>query len=142
MKKQKLLKVLMTGCLGVSLLAGCASTGSQKVEQSQTGGTQTSESTGNVETTQKEELVFVNYRDIRDLNPHLYAGEMYAQEMLFESLVNITEAGYEGCLAERWDISEEGIVYTFKIRPGVTFTDGERFEALAILHNFNSIFEE
>lgn len=26
----------------------------------------------------KEELIFVNYRDIRDLNPHLYAGEMYA----------------------------------------------------------------
>ena len=34
----------------------------------------------------KDELVFVNYRDIRDLNPHLYAGEMYAQEMLYENL--------------------------------------------------------
>lgn len=41
----------------------------------------------------KEELVFVNYRDIRDLNPHLYAGEMYAQEMLYETLVNITADG-------------------------------------------------
>ena len=34
-----------------------------------------------------ETLNFVNYRDVRDLNPHLYAGEMYAQEML--SLIHI-----------------------------------------------------
>ena len=31
----------------------------------------------------KEELVFVNYRDIRDLNPHLYAGEMYANTNVY-----------------------------------------------------------
>ena len=49
-------------------------------------------------------LNFVNYRDVRDLNPHLYAGEMYAQEMLFESLVDITPTGYKPCLAESWDI--------------------------------------
>ena len=46
-------------------------------------------------------LNFVNYRDVRDLNPHLYAGEMYAQEMLFETLVNITEDGYEGSIVWR-----------------------------------------
>ena len=34
----------------------------------------------------KDTLVFVNYRDLRDLNPHLYAGEMFAQEMVFEGL--------------------------------------------------------
>ena len=59
----------------------------------------------------KEDLIFVNYRDIRDLNPHLYAGEMYAQEMLYEGLVNITADGFEGCLAESWDVSEDGKVY-------------------------------
>ena len=45
---------------------------------------------------EKKNFVFVNYRDIRDLNPHLYAGEMYAQEMLYETLVNITADGYGG----------------------------------------------
>ena len=57
-------------------------------------------------------LNFVNYRDVRDLNPHLYAGEMYAQEMLFETLVDITADGYKPCLAESWDISADGKVYT------------------------------
>ena len=59
----------------------------------------------------RDELIFVNYRDIRDLNPHLYAGEMYAQSILYDTLVSITADGYEGCLAESWDISEDGRVH-------------------------------
>lgn len=88
-----------------------------------------------------EELVFVNYRDIRDLNPHLYAGEMYAQEMLFESLLNLTEDGYEGCIAESWDISEDGKTYTFHIREGIYFSDGEVCDANAVKANFDAIIE-
>lgn len=89
----------------------------------------------------REELVFVNFRDIRDLNPHLYAGEMYAQEMLFETLVNIGPDGYTPSLAESWEISEDGRIYTFKIREGVNFTDGTPCDAKAIEANFNAILE-
>ncbi len=89
----------------------------------------------------KDELVFVNYRDIRDLNPHLYAGEMYAQEMLYETLVKITDKGYEPCLAESWDISPDGKTYTFHIREGVKFSDGEVCDAFAIKKNFDAIME-
>ena len=32
-----------------------------------------------------EKIVYANYRDIRDLNPHLYNGEMFAQNLLYES---------------------------------------------------------
>lgn len=88
-----------------------------------------------------EELIFVNYRDIRDLNPHLYAGEMYAQEMLYETLVNIGKNGYEPCLAESWKITGGGKVYTFNIRKGVYFSDGEICDANAIKSNFDAILE-
>ena len=77
--------------------------------------------------------MFVNYRDIRDLNPHLYAGEMYAQSILYDTLVSITEDGYEGCLAESWTISEDGRIYTFNIRDNVYFSDGTLCDANAIL---------
>ena len=56
---------------------------------------------------------------------------MYAQEMLYETLVNITEKGYEPCLAESWTISEDGKIYTFNIRKGVTFSDGTVCDAKA-----------
>lgn len=41
---------------------------------------------------------------------------------LFESLVNIDAEGeVEPCLAESWTISDDGLVYTFKLREGVKF---------------------
>ena len=89
----------------------------------------------------RDELIFVNYRDIRDLNPHLYAGEMYAQSILYDTLVSNTSEGYVGCLAEDWTISEDGRTYTFNIRDGVTFSDGTPCDANAILANFNAILE-
>ena len=87
------------------------------------------------------ELVFVNYRDIRDLNPHLYAGEMYAQTIIYDRLIDITADGYAPALAESWDISEDGKTYTFRIRKGVRFSDGEICDANAVKANFEAILE-
>ena len=133
MKKSKRL-VVAAGILSMAVLAGCGGNASNSTERAK------SEQSASTESA-KDELVFVNYRDIRDLNPHLYAGEMYAQEMLYETLVNITENGYEGCLAESWDISEDGKTYTFHIRDGVKFSDGEVCDANAIKANFDAIIE-
>ena len=131
--KKRLLALAMTGALAIGIMTGCG----QNRDTSSSAATKTAASSE----TQDKELVFVNYRDIRDLNPHLYAGEMYAQSMLYDTLVSITEDGYEGCLAESWTISEDGKVYTFKIREGVTFSDGTVCDANAILANFNAIIE-
>lgn len=147
--KKKILNLCMAGVLAAAL-AGCASGSASEspagTDGSSADGMATEQATDQAEgesggSETREELVFVNYRDIRDLNPHLYAGEMYAQEMLYETLVDITENGYEGCLAESWEVSEDGKVYTFKIRPGVTFSDGEVCDANAIKANFDAIIE-
>lgn len=88
-----------------------------------------------------DQLTFVNFRDIRDLNPHLYAGEMYAQELLYDTLVQITDTGYGPSLAEKWDISEDGLTYTFHIRKDMKFSDGEVLDANAIKANFDAIMD-
>ena len=72
----------------------------------------------------KDEIVFANFRDIRDLNPHNYAGEMYAQNMIYEGLVKIDNQGkIIPSLAESWEISPDGKEYTFHLRKGVVFSD-------------------
>jgi len=160
MMKKRIWSLCLAGVLAASVV-GCSASGSgtagksagdDKAESSVTApagndkegsGTRADEEgsgAGN-EMGARDELVFVNYRDIRDLNPHLYAGEMYAQEMLYETLVNITEDGYEPCLAESWEISGDGRIYTFKIRQGVTFSDGQVCDANAIKANFDAIIE-
>ena len=133
--KKRFPALVLGGILALGLLSGCG----QK-EAASSVSTAASEPAAAVNGSDQE-LVFVNYRDIRDLNPHLYAGEMYAQSILYDTLVSITEDGYEGCLAESWIISEDGKIYTFKIRNGVTFSDGTVCDANAILANFNAIIE-
>lgn len=90
----------------------------------------------------RTELRFASMKDIRDINPHLYGGEMAAQSMVFEALVeNAPNGQILPKLAESWEISEDGRVYTFHLRRGVRFTDGEPFNAAAVKLNFEAILE-
>lgn len=141
--KKHMLSLCLAGLVAVAA-AGCSSSGSESTVSGQTAGTENSDGSGadSSDASQgTDELVFVNFRDIRDLNPHLYAGEMYAQSIIYEPLVRVAENGVEPCLAESWEISEDGKVYTFYIREGVTFTDGEICDANAIKANFDAILE-
>ena len=138
--KKRILSLCLAGLMAASL-TGCGGAGNTAETTAAAGAENGAAASEAGASEGKEELVFVNYRDIRDLNPHLYAGEMYAQEMLYETLVNITADGYEGCLAESWDISDDGKTYTFHIRDGVKFSDGEVCDANAIKANFDAIIE-
>ncbi|MEP2151677.1 MAG: ABC transporter substrate-binding protein, partial [Roseobacter sp.] len=57
---------------------------------------------------------------------------------IFEGL---TRFGSDGAvlpgLAESWDISEDGTVYTFNLRSGVTFHDGTSFEASDVVFSLD-----
>ncbi|MFT5893453.1 MAG: peptide/nickel transport system substrate-binding protein [bacterium] len=43
----------------------------------------------------------------------------------------------QGDLAESWEVSEDGTIYTFKLREGVTFHNGDAFTADDVLFTFN-----
>ncbi|MFC6760692.1 ABC transporter substrate-binding protein [Sulfitobacter porphyrae] len=48
----------------------------------------------------------------------------------------------EPALATDWTISEDGTVYTFTLREGVSFHDGSAFDAEAVKFNFDRILDE
>jgi peptide/nickel transport system substrate-binding protein len=65
------------------------------------------------------------------------------QRMLYESLVayDLTSTAdvlpIKPVLAESWQISPDGKVYTFKLRQGVKFHDGTPFDAESVKYNFD-----
>lgn len=124
MKKRNLIGVLVM-VIVMSVLAGCSASKDAK-----------SDSTNKEKQT---ELVYASAKDINDMNPHLYAGSMPAQGMVYESLVENTKTGIKPLLAESWEISEDGKVYTFYLRKGVKFHDGEPFNAEAAKQNIEAV---
>ncbi|HXV33944.1 MAG TPA: ABC transporter substrate-binding protein, partial [Gaiellaceae bacterium] len=62
-----------------------------------------------------------------------------AIDQIYESLVSLKPGTteLEPGLAESWEISEDGLEYTFALRDGVTFHDGEPFNAEAVCYNFD-----
>jgi peptide/nickel transport system substrate-binding protein len=61
-----------------------------------------------------------------------YQGPIMAYELIYEPLVHYGEHGQIlPALAESWDISPDGKVYTFHLRQDVVFSDGTPFDAEA-----------
>ncbi|USK36305.1 nickel ABC transporter substrate-binding protein [Bacillus sp. F19] len=87
----------------------------------------------------ENELVYASAKDINDMNPHFYTGSMPAQGMVYESLIENTEDGIKPLLAESWEVSEDGKVYTFHLRKNVKFHDGESFNAEAVKKNIEAV---
>lgn len=78
------------------------------------------------------------------LNPHLN-GQAKAKLILrnaYETLLaRSPDGGYVPWLAKSYSISEDGLEYTFVLRDDVTFSDGEKFNAAAVVVNFTKLKE-
>ncbi|WP_444542166.1 nickel ABC transporter substrate-binding protein [Chelatococcus reniformis] len=79
--------------------------------------------------------------NVGPLNPHLYApNQMFAQAMVYEPLVKYQADGTIGpWLAAGWEVSDDARIYTFRLRQDVRFSNGEPFDAAAVVANFTAI---
>jgi peptide/nickel transport system substrate-binding protein len=85
-------------------------------------------------------LVFGSASDPATLDAILIQdGESFRiAQQIYETLVRLkpgSAADLEPGLATSWDVSADGLTYTFHLRPGVTFTDGTPFNADAAVSN-------
>ncbi|MBZ9713538.1 ABC transporter substrate-binding protein [Deinococcus multiflagellatus] len=62
-------------------------------------------------------------------------------QQMFDGLVEFNLATYkiEPALAESWTISEGGKVYTFKLRQGVKWSDGQAFDADDVIFTYKNM---
>jgi peptide/nickel transport system substrate-binding protein len=61
-------------------------------------------------------------------------------QQIYETLVKLkpgSAADLEPGLAKSWDVSSDGLTYTFHLQTGVKFTDGTDFNADAAIYNVN-----
>jgi peptide/nickel transport system substrate-binding protein len=125
-KKMKVLVILM---LAISVfLVGC---------NSKTSGKNRSASNGS----KKDTLVFARGGDSTSLDPITTTeGEAFIVTMnIFETLLvyGDQDTTVHPGLAEKWEISPDGLTYTFHLRQGVKFHDGTDFNADAVVFNFD-----
>ncbi len=103
------------------------------------GGTETGSADGGTEATAT--MVFGTSADPVVLDGALVSdGEsLRAIDQMFEGLVSLELGGTEivPALATEWEASDDGLEWTFQLREGVTFHDGEPFNAEAVCFNFD-----
>ncbi|WP_036671693.1 MULTISPECIES: nickel ABC transporter substrate-binding protein [Paenibacillus] len=123
---------LATMLLLLFVIVGCSNTGSGD-ESSSAASDQTS----------TKSITMSWPRDIGTMNPHTYnPSQLFAQSMLYEPLISYQKDGkLEPALAESWTISDDGKVYTFKLRQGVKFSDGTPFNAEIVEKNFDAVMK-
>ncbi|WP_340028124.1 nickel ABC transporter substrate-binding protein [Paenibacillus sp. FSL H7-0940] len=123
---------LATMFLLLFVIVGCSNTGSGD-ESSSAASDQTS----------TKSITMSWPRDIGTMNPHTYnPSQLFAQSMLYEPLISYQKDGkLEPALAESWTISDDGKVYTFKLRQGVKFSDGTPFNAEIVKKNFDAVMK-
>lgn len=75
---------------------------------------------------------------LSDYNTSRTAMELYDQLVRFKDGSTELEPG----LAEKWDVSEDGLEYTFNLRDDVTFHDGTPFNAEAVKFSIDRQIDE
>lgn len=62
---------------------------------------------------------------------------------VYESLTTVDESGEVlPALAKSWEISEDGLTYTFKLEEGVTYHDGTTFDSADVVYAFTRAMAE
>ncbi|MFU0833547.1 MAG: Periplasmic dipeptide transport protein [Oscillospiraceae bacterium] len=130
--RKKLIALLLSAVLLSVAATGCAG---------QTGEGQTS--SGAPQSSEKSEIddtiVYGASADPRGLDPALVDDVQSVKIMsnIYEGLLKYKEdsTDIEPCLATSWDVSDDGLTYTFHLRTGVKFHDGTDFNAEAVKYN-------
>jgi peptide/nickel transport system substrate-binding protein len=101
-------------------------------------------STGSATGGKGGKLVFGLTQEPDVLDPHATALAVASRVMLnvYDPLVwKDNEGKYHPGLATSWEISPDGLTYTFKLRDGVKFHDGTPFTAEAVKINFDRVID-
>ena len=84
----------------------------------------------------------VSIGEVKYINP-IFAktdAERSVSRLIYSGLVRLDEKGnIAPDLAEKWEISSDGLIYRFYLRDGINFHNGEQFSASDVVNTINAI---
>lgn len=90
-------------------------------------------------------LIVGQIAEAQSLDPHVATStnDFRILENIYEGLVRFADGtlNIQPALAKSWDISEDGLRYTFTLRRDVRFHDGTAFDAAAVRYNFERMLD-
>ncbi|MGP1395535.1 MAG: ABC transporter substrate-binding protein [Inquilinaceae bacterium] len=92
-------------------------------------------------------LVFALPGLVGNFEPHTWVGfgdTVHVMDTVARGLTHMDFSNPlpQPAIAEGWTVSEDGTVYDFAIRPGLTFHDGTPIDAAAVLRTFQRMIDE
>lgn len=140
--KKKVLSAMLAGTMALSLLSACGSEKPQNIADVTTGSSSAAASSAAAAPAEKQEMTFVLNNIPDGLDPGV-TNNSFAQYVLincFEGLVTYDETGsLVGGSAESWNISDDGLVYTFHLRDGLKWSDGTPLTAQDFVYSIQRV---
>lgn len=144
-KATRLIALLACLALLVSAAAGCAPPAATQ-STADAGGDTPAGSTadgGSTAATGEKILKFSQTVEPESMDPQL-ANSMATQTLLshvFEPLMRVNDGNVEHAAAESYEMSEDGTVYTFTLRDGLLWSDGEPLTAEHYVYGFQRFLD-
>ncbi len=156
--KKKLVSALLCTAMTAAVLSGCGGKSEPATDAAQTSadaaGAETTEAATAAaaenltefaqvpeDVDREQALTFAQGADPRGLDPALVDDGESSKPIvqMYEGLTQFGDSNteVEPCLAESWEISDDGLTYTFKLKQGVKFHDGTDFNAEAVKYNID-----
>lgn len=128
-----LLALLVSACGGSSGGGGTISVAKEEGKAANAACEEEPVAGGSLVYARQLETVTLNPREIKNGN-----GDIFADEMLYNGIVRNDPNGSAKVvpgLAESWEVSNDGLTYTFHLRPGLKFSDGSPISAEDVAWN-------
>lgn len=134
---KKTISVLMSAILMISMaLTGCGSSNGDKNAQGDNKVAVSSVKSDG----KKDTLIVGQYGDAPNLDPHncLNDNAMRVMINVYDPLIRMDENFKPvPCVAESWEVSDDGMEYTFKIKKGIKFHNGDELQVSDVVYSVN-----
>lgn len=136
MKKRRIMSVVLATSMLAMLLAGCGGNKPSGAE-----GSQAAPSGSAVEA---ESCIKIGVSGTPDLDPAIAStgSSLIAAINIYDTLVfpdEEAEEGVVGRVAEDWTISEDGLTYTFNLKKGIKFHNGDELTASDVVYSMDRL---